>query len=302
MAEARALFLAYDPGTTFWTPEDRLLVADTAAEVGSVSHRVAFSRRVGILLEDVSEAKRVVKGRRIGLRSFSLRGATAPAADPRRLLEGLDATVDLDAPEYEFTYVRGKEGYMILTRPNDMRQAWHLRRPRGRAFFHPSAIFPKLSRAMVNLTRVKEGEVLLDPFAGTGSLLLEAGEIGVLALGLDLSPAMTKGAVANMHKQGQDWLGIARADAFHAPVSLVDAIATDAPYGRASTTHGRTASDVVNSALETLPRVLRPGRRMLLMHPKQAPVAPGRELEVEEEHDIYTHKRLTRTITILRRR
>ena len=55
-----------------------------------------------------------------------------------------------------------------------MRQDWVIRRPRARPFFHPAAIFPKLSRALVNLSRVGAGEVFLDPFCGTGSLLLEA--------------------------------------------------------------------------------------------------------------------------------
>lgn len=303
MAEVKALFLAYDPGSKFNTPEERFLIVESEADPELVSGRVAFSRRVGLLLDRASEAEGKVRGRKVRFRSFQLCGSKEDEGnEAQEALRGLDAKVDLEDPEFEFTSVHGKERYLLLTRPRSMRQGWSQRRPRRRAFFHPSAIFPKLSRAMVNLTRVKQGETLLDPFAGTGSILIEAAEIGVNPLAIDLSSTMGRGALANMRKQGQEWLGVVRGDSFKAPVTRVDAIATDVPYGRASSTRGRLPADVVGLALVNLPAHLAPGHRMVLLHPKEIAVSSSAEIEVEEEHDLYIHKKLTRTMTVLRKR
>jgi tRNA G10 N-methylase Trm11 len=42
--------------------------------------------------------------------------------------------------------------------------------------------------------------------------------------------------------------------------------------------------------------------RMVLMHPDDVPVPPTSQWTVEEKHTIYVHKRLTRAISVLRRR
>ena len=101
------------------------------------------------------------------------------------LAEEIGGKVSLKGPDQEVTVVRGARDYFALTRPSLMRQDWVVRRPRARPFFHPVAIFPKLSRALVNLSGVDLGEVFLDPFCGTGSLLLEAYELGAESLGAD---------------------------------------------------------------------------------------------------------------------
>jgi tRNA (guanine10-N2)-dimethyltransferase len=299
-AEARALFLAYDPESRFTVEEKRIIIVDSKTDPSLVARRVAFSRRVGVLLDDPSDAAPVLKGKKVRLTTFR----TLPSKttlDPAWLLRGIDSEVDLENPDYEITVVDGERRYFALCAPGLMNQGWHLRRPRRRAYFHPSAIFPKLSRALVNLTRCKEGEVLFDPFAGTGSILLEAAEVGAQPLAADQTNAMTRGALANMNKFAQTWLGVIRADAFFLPVTTVDAIATDAPYGRASSARGRKPATILQRALDTFPTVLRPGSRMVLMHPKAAPVNETSELAVEEEHHLYVHKRLTRAITVLRR-
>lgn len=301
-AEAKALFLAYDPSSRFDMPEGRVLLAETDADPDLVSRRIAFARRVGILLEKPGDAAEAVRGKRVSFRPFSLPGSPFEPLTAAGVLRGLDARVDLERPDVEFTSVAGKSRYLLLTHPGTMRQGWSSRRPRSRAFFHPSAIFPKLARALVNLTRVKEGETLLDPFAGTGSLLLEAWIVGARAVAMDQSRKMASGSLSNMRKLGQEWLGVIRGDAFRPPMVSVDAVATDVPYGRASTTRGNAPADVVGKALDALPQVVRSGGRVVLMHPKQVSVTQREELEVEEEHDMYIHKRLTRTITVLRRR
>ena len=59
-------------------------------------------------------------------------------------------------------------------------------KPHKRPFFYPGSMNPKLARCMVNLSRIHEGELLLDPFCGTGGILIEAGLIGCKVVGSDI--------------------------------------------------------------------------------------------------------------------
>jgi putative methyltransferase (TIGR01177 family) len=300
-AEARALFRTYDPGAEFSQPEPRILIVESTADPDSVARRIAFARRVGALIGDAREAADLVKGLRIRFRRFTLDGAGARDSGPGNLLNGVDAEVDLGNPDFEYTQVSGRAVYLCLTRPGLMLQGWAERRPRTRAFFHPSAIFPKLSRALVNLSVCKEGETLLDPFAGTGSIPIEAAQVGLRAVAIDRARRMAEGSFSNMKRFGQDWTGIIRCDSLHLPFASVDGIVSDVPYGRASSTLGLAAGEVVDAFLEEAAVVLRPGRRLVLMHPKTVDAKSGRGFSTEEEHDLYVHKKLTRTITVLRR-
>jgi putative methyltransferase (TIGR01177 family) len=300
-AEARALFLTYDPKSTFECPEPRVLVANSAADPNKVGSRIAFARRVGILVTASVEASSLLRGRKIRFRYFDLK-ARDDKPDPGRYLDGIDATVDLQNPDYEMTLVRGVEDYLAVTAPGGMQQAWSTRRPRRRPFFHPSAIFPKLSRALVNLSRVKEGDVLLDPFAGTGSIAIEASLTGAKVAGVDLSEKMVLGALSNMKHFYQEWLGVIRADSIHLPLRRIGAVATDIPYGRASSTQGREPRDILRQLLPAIAAVMSTDSFAVLMHPREVSVGRTFEFSVEEEHDLHIHKLLTRTITILRRR
>jgi tRNA G10 N-methylase Trm11 len=112
---------------------------------------------------------------------------------------------------------------------------------------------------------------------------------------------MAEGSLSNMNAFGQTWLGVIRADAFSLPLIEVDGVATDIPYGRASSTGGMTSRAVMDFVVERLPAVLKDGSRLVIMHPSQLHVGSSTELDVEEEHYIYIHRKLTRAITILRK-
>lgn len=300
-AEAKALFLAYDRGSSFESPEPRVLVARSASDPARVGSRIAFARRVGELIEERGELRERLRGRRVRFRGFDLR-AEGRAPDPAEYLEGVDAAVDLGNPEFEVTLIRGVRDYLALTMPGVMRQGWSLRRPRKRPFFHPSAIFPKLSRALVNLTRCREGDVFLDPFAGTGSIPMEAYMVGTEVVAVDLAERMARGGLTNMRHFGQEWLGVIRADSARLPVRRVGAAATDIPYGRASSTRGRPPQEMIDLLLPVLASVTLPRSLTVVMHPQGVPLTGNGEFSVLEEHHLHVHKLLTRTITVLERR
>ena len=300
-SEAKALFLSADLHSTFETPEPRVLIADSEADPLVVGARIAFARRVGYLLGSPSEAGGLLTGHRVRFRSFDLNPMKSQP-DPAEYLKGIGAIIDLTDPEYELTLVRGRRDYLAVTAPSYMLQAWSRRRPRSRPFFHPSAIFPKLSRALVNMSRCRQGDVFLEPFAGTGSIAIEASLVGADVVAIDLADRMVRGASSNMRHYVQDWLGIIRADSARLPVRGVRAVATDMPYGRASSTRGRPPELMLELLLPELASAMDRGSFLVLMHPKGVGVKPTSGFVFEEEHHLQVHKLLTRTITVLRRR
>lgn len=304
-AEASALVRMHDPSARVESPEGRIIIATSETSPDSIAARVAFSKRVGSVVPDCRLDGDQLRSLRAGTYRVSVFELGESKPDSGRLVSDLadeiGGKVSLDAPDTEVTVVRGARDYYALCRPSLMKQTWVVRRPRARPFFHPAAIFPKLSRALVNLSRVDSGEVFLDPFCGTGSLLLEAHELGAKPVGSDRDRRMVEGALRNMSSFKQDWLGVVRADAGRAPLSSVDAVATDIPYGRASSTSGSRPGEVMGKLMRTAAQLLREGRRLVVMHPDTVQADGRPDFELEEEHHLYVHSKLTRTISVLRR-
>jgi tRNA (guanine10-N2)-dimethyltransferase len=196
---------------------------------------------------------------------------------------------------------KGKMVFVGITTPRG-RGKWVKRRPRARAFFHPSALFPKLARLMVNLSAVGRGETFLDPFSGTGSTVIEACLVGAYGLGLDLDKRMVFGGRRNLRGFGLDRESqVLRGDARFLPFREVDAIAGDVPYGRASSTKGAASKDLLEAVLVRGGRCLRRGGRLVVMHQKSAQVGEPKGFEVLGEYEFYVHRSLTRVISVLRK-
>src|SRR5437867_2061878 len=266
-AEARAVVKTYDEDAKVSLLEPRIVRAETEANPDIIARRIAFAKRVGTLIPDGvldRETRREVERASYRLRHFKLGEARADRSSVEtKILNQLHGKVKLEDPEYELSVIEGRRKgrtYLLLSKPGIMNQGWAGRRPRSRAFFHPSAIFPKLSRALVNIAGVKEGETLLDPFAGTGSILLEASIVGALSVGVDVSSKMARGALANARKYRQPWLGMIRADSMSVPLTRVDAIATDVPYGRASSRMGGEWGAICDAPPKSGPALPPPAR------------------------------------------
>jgi tRNA (guanine10-N2)-dimethyltransferase len=178
------------------------------------------------------------------------------------------------------------------------------RRPRGRPFFHPSAMPAKLARCMVNLAKPKVGDFVLDPFCGTASMLIEAGLIGCRVLGLDVKRRMVKGSLRNLRHFGVKPEGMIVADALKPPIIKADCVVTDPPYGRSATTLRRETSQIIRDFLSTIQDCLAKGRRICIAAPKTIKAGRlGEELGLNhvESHFVYVHRSLTREIAVFQR-
>ncbi len=175
------------------------------------------------------------------------------------------------------------------------------RRPRKKPFFHPSAMPSKLARCMVNLAHGKAEGLVLDPFCGTGSSLIEATYIGCKALGVDAQRRMILGCRKNLSHFNITAEGLILADARRLPLTKVDCIVTDPPYGRSASTLKSTTKQLVYDVLAGSLELLGVGQRICIAAPKTLNVRQvGKVLGYKhiESHFAYVHRTLTREIAV----
>jgi tRNA (guanine10-N2)-dimethyltransferase len=175
------------------------------------------------------------------------------------------------------------------------------RRPRKKPFFHPSAMPSKMARAMVNLAYAKTESVLLDPFCGTGTSLIEATYVGCRAVGVDAQRRMILGTRKNLLFFNISAEGLILADSRKLPFFKVDCIVTDPPYGRSSSTLKSTTKQLVEDVLVSSLELLGVGQRICIASPKTLNISRlGKALGYKhvESHFAYVHQSLTREIAV----
>lgn len=178
------------------------------------------------------------------------------------------------------------------------------RRPRKKPFFHPSAMNAKLARCMVNLAHAKKDAIVLDPFCGTGTTVLEASLIGCRAIGMDVQRRMAEGTRNNLEKFKTKPDAIIVADARRPPFTSVDALVTDPPYGKSATTLKSSTRLLVVGVLASAKLLLNEGQRICIASPKTLNISKiGTELGYKhmESHFAYVHRSLTREIAVFRK-
>lgn len=92
---------------------------------------------------------------------------------------------------------------------------------------------PTVAAAMLRLLEPWPGGLLLDPFCGAGTIPIEAGGLGLSAMGGDIDPAALDAARANLAVSGVTG-EISRMDARALPLARrsVDFVAANLPWGR----------------------------------------------------------------------
>ncbi len=178
------------------------------------------------------------------------------------------------------------------------------RRPRKKPFFHPSAMPSKLARCMVNLARAKPGELVLDPFCGTGSGMIEAAFVGCRVLGFDVQRRMAEGTRRNLKHFGVEPEGLVIADSRKLPLKRIDRVVTDPPYGKSATTMKSTTKQIVQGVLDSAFPLLGVGQLICIASPKTIGISRiGVELGYRhvESHFAYVHRTLTREIAVFQK-
>ena len=188
----------------------------------------------------------------------------------KQILNGTEGTkVSLKNPDKTFLGIITNEKLVFGLKLTDITsKTFSERRPRKKPFFHPSAMPSKMARCMVNLAHGKAESLLLDPFCGTGTSLIEATYIGCKALGVDAQRRMVLGCRKNLRHFNISPEGLIWGDARRLPFFKVDCVVTDPPYGRSSSTLKSTTKQLVQDVLASTHGLLGVGQRICIASPK----------------------------------
>lgn len=256
------------------------------AAVGRLGARVALARRclIAVRPDEPLSAALAAEGAGGSSAAFRRLGRSPGGADESvvaagRMYRSGGGTIDLERPERRY-WLFGRPGLgdaLLLEVAAVDRAQSALRRMPLLPFQRPVSLPPRLARAAANLARVRPGDRVLDPFLGTGALLAEAALLGARVYGIDRDPEMVRGALRNFAHLGVEATGLVEGDAgsvdFSSDVPF-DALLTDPPYGRASSTGGEGPSEVVGRVLPRWAERVRPGGRLVVVAPAGAPALP----------------------------
>ncbi len=179
--------------------------------------------------------------------------------------------VNLKDPDQEVIVLMSDRLHVFLSERTVDRNILETRKVGERPFFSPISLHPRFARAVINLTGVKKGGTIIDPFCGTGGLVIEAAFMGMKPIASDFDPEMIAGTQENMDFYNLDLydydvLDISDiADRF----GQVDAVACDPPYGRSTHTGGEDIESIYRRAMASFEDILKPGcaAGVVLPHP-----------------------------------
>lgn len=130
-------------------------------------------------------------------------------------------------------------GRKIASGAGHLGHRFHLSR---RRYIGPTSMDAELAFVMANMAQIRPGDVVLDPFCGTGSILVSCAWLGAHVVGSDLNLKVLRGkcdgncVLSNFSQYGVPLpIGVLRADLLHSPFKSrrqwVDAVICDPPYG-----------------------------------------------------------------------
>ena len=199
----------------------------------------------------------------------------------------------------------------------DPHHTFESRKAHKRPERHPTALNPKLARAIINLAGAKKS--IMDPFCGAGGILIEAGLIGLKPIGYDLYKIMVEKSEKNLKHYKIKNYKLVNQDALKIK-GKYDYIITDVPYGLNSAIWKKVGKENKKIPLKQDDR--KKGIKNLegfyleflknlkkIMKIKAVVIFPNyvdykklvkkANLKIEKEFSQYIHKSLTRKILVL---
>jgi tRNA (guanine10-N2)-dimethyltransferase len=287
-------------------------------KIKEISKRLALTYNIGLLLftsanstQELINKSLKIKIDKPGSIAVSYRNRTTDV-DSQKIIRTIasiitkNRKVDLLNPDVEIRCLITKnKTYVSINKFKIERPQFEKRKVQHRPFFSPISLHPKLSRVIVNLSEIKKNEILLDPFCGTGGILIEAGILGFNIIGNDIDKKLVEGCKKNL-----DFYNILRYKIYNLDIGKiiemidkVDVIVTDFPYGKSTTTKGEKIISLYKRAFSAINKLLKEERKAIIGLSNRNMIELGKNyLFLEKTYDIKVHNSLTRYINVYRKK
>jgi len=216
-----------------------------------------------------------------------------------------DRRVDLENPDIEIRTIITDQKIYVGTKIMEIdRSQYEKRKVQNRPFFLPISLHPKIARAFVNISEINEDKLLLDPFCGTGGMLLEAGILGAKIIGSDIEEKMIEGC-----KKTLDFFNINNYKLFccdindiNKQIDRVDAVVTDFPYGKSTTTKGEDILLLQNRAFDSISKILKKDKIAIFGMSNKDNLSKIKEyFTIKKIYGMKVHRSLTRYFIVVKK-
>lgn len=279
-----------------WDPASTTRLAQTH----TVMEFLGESESSGTALQNLLEELNITTPQTYCCRVRKIHPATVDQSSlelEKMMGQKIHGTVSLKNPETEYRAVfTDTKCYLGRVLYSIDRGSFAYRNPQRRAFFHPGVMMPLMARTIVNLTLVRQGELICDPFCGTGGMLLEAELMDLRSIGSDYDPKMLNGCRENLPNGT-----CIRADAAKMPYpdGIFDAVATDLPYGQSTTIGSDSLDKLYTESLTEIRRILKKGGRAVIVTHRDIRDIAKDIFVISGYYEQRVHKSLTRRILVL---
>lgn len=292
--EIASISKSYDAGAKFES-DQRLLIVNSSSSLEKIATRATFVRTAGHVageFDSISDADfGIPRPETFACRTVNLsqkyldsRGLESEAG--RQFAKKWGSKVSLSNPALVLYLIITDSGKYLGYSSADKAPA----RP-SKPFKYPHELPWKLARSMVNLSGLREGQTLCDPFCGTGTILLEGESMGIRSLGIDLDMRMCRISGKNLARNSYKPMVINSAFGYVKGIEKrIDAVVTDLPYGTSSRSSAPPRR-LLQDFLSVVPKKM----RLVMVYKKGLGIE---DLEWSKKYEIFRHKSLTRVIVV----
>ena len=173
--------------------------------------RLGMTKRVSQVLlkssnKNISDALKEINKIDIGKKSFAIRGIGKNIAVQKKntVLIGEKISsknkTQLKNPDVKILFYTGSKIIISIfqTRIKTAYKKCLEHHVKYRPYFSPVSIHPRIARSMVNLSKCLPKGRIMDPFCGTGGILIEAADMRMEAVGIDVSARMVENSIGNL--------------------------------------------------------------------------------------------------------
>jgi len=202
--------------------------------------------------------------------------------------------VNLTDPKTKVVFFKQKDIIICGLFLADVEKSYLERKAHLRPSLHPTSLHPALARACINLTGLNKGKIL-DPFCGSGGILIEAGLMGFEITGYDIDNRQLERSKLNLNYYKLKFK-LEKKDSRNLKIKT-DAIVTDLPYGKGS--KGDNLEKLYEEFLLNIKNIT---KNIIVIFPdfiEYKKILEKTNWKIKKKFEVYVHKSLTKIILVL---